>query len=311
MKQCIGGNGLDTTAAAAAYLANGHQFQFADLYMIGDAQDPNAVFLTNWESSLLYSQWGTFINSVVSRNTVTMKLGLEVQQLEVSWSPKLTAFGFTLATSNFYQKASGGFYRNWPVRVWRTIMPTPGDANTFGAYELFGGRVGQVEVSRNMIKITVNSFLDVLQEQVPPNVIENTSVLANYSGATPVYADSETEIATFTVVGPTSSTNILATCNGPSAGKIYDGNKLQYGYIYFEKGSALAGYFSMIAQNDDFNAGSGVHYNQFFVYAAFPWDPSPGDQFYVSSQAPVDASQGTIGMNSFPFPFVPSPESAV
>jgi hypothetical protein len=310
MRQCVGGSGADTTAAALAYLKAGNEFRLADLYLIGELEDPNAIFVTDWPSPLLWPPWGTFQTTKISRGTVTSKIGLEVANLDVRWSPKLAAFGQTVATANFYQKAGLGFYRNWRVRVWRTIMPTAGDANTYGAYELFGGRIAQAEVVRGQISFTLNSFLDCIDELVPPNVIENTNILAGYSGATPVLADSETSLPQFTVVAPTTTTKILATCNSPSSGKIYDLNKLQFGYLVFKAGSTLAGAFSPIAQNQDFNAGGGTHYNEFIVYQRFPWAPSVGDTFYVSAAFPLDQAAAAAAGIYRGFKYVPSPETA-
>jgi len=313
MKQTIGGNGSDTTAAAFAYLTNptNRQFRFADLYMIGNPADPTAILLTDWPTDLTWPYIGTFKSTVIKRGTVTMALGLEVQSLDVTWSPPVAAFGTSLVTANYYQKAFAGLYRNFNVRVWRCIMPEPGDANTYGAYELFGGRITTTEVSRAAIKFNVTSFLDCVNEQVPPNVIENTNVLASFLGAVPVFVDSETKVAQFNVIVPSSTDNILGACSAPSPGKIYDDNKLRFGYLYFNRGSTLAGFFAQVAQNTNFNAGGGVHYNQFITYQAFPFGPEPSDSFYVSAPAPNDSSEGTIGQNNFPFPYVPSPEAAV
>jgi hypothetical protein len=307
MRQTIGGNGADTSSAVLAYLKAGSEFRLADLYLIGELEDPNAIWLTNWETALIWTPWGTFNSTVISRGTVGSKFGLEVANLDVDWSPKLTAFGQTITTANFYQKAWLGFYRNWRVRIWRAIMPTPGDANTYGAFELFGGRIAQTDVSRGKITFHVNSFLDAINELVPPNVIETTSVLAGYSGATPVLVDSETALPQFTVVSPSTTTNILADCTSPTASKIYGLNKLQFGYLYFKAGSTLANAFAAIAQNSDFNAGGGIHHNQFIVYAPFPWAPSPGDTFFVSTKFPIDQANNPY----FGFPYVPAPESAV
>lgn len=240
-----------------------------------------------------------------------MKRGLEVASLEVNWSPQLTAFGQSISTANFYQKAWLGFYRNWRVRVWRTIMPTPGDADTYGAYELFGGRIAQSEVTRAKIIFTVNSFLDCVNEQVPPNTIEATNILAGYTGATPVLSDAETDLPQFTVVAPTSTTTTIAVCNSPSAGKIYGTNKLLGGYMVFKPGSSLAGAFASIAQNADFNAGGGTHFNKIIVYTPFPWAPTIGDTFYVSSAFPLDQAAAQAAGFYRGFPYVPAPETAV
>lgn len=310
MKQMIGGAGTDTTAAALTFLRTNNQFRLADLYLIGESEDAGAVYATDWPGGLLWTPYGTFPNSVISRGTVSMKIGLEVQALDVSWSPKLTAFGSTFSTMNPYQRAQAGFYRNQRFRVWRTIMPTAGDANTYGAYQLFGGRVANVAVKRGSIDFTVNSFLDACNAQVPPNVIESTNMLAGYAGATPVLVDAETQLPSFTVVAPTSATNILATCNSPTSNKIYGTNKLQYGYLLFKAGSTLVGFFAQIASNGDFNAGGGVHYNQFIVYTPFNFAPTVGDTFYVSTAFPLDATSALALGVYRGFLYVPAPETA-
>jgi hypothetical protein len=310
LKTVIGGSGSDTSAATLTYLTNNHQFKLADLYLIGEVEDPNAIWLTDWQSPLVWPAMGTFNPTAISRGTVTMNIGLEVANLEVDWSPKLTAFGQTAATANFYQKAWLGFYRNWRVRIWRTIMPTPGDANTYGAYQLFGGRIATAEVSRGKIKFTINSFLDCVNEQVPPNVIETTNILAGYSGATPVLVDGETSLPQFTAVNPSSTTTIVAVCNSPTPNKVYGDNKLQFGYLVFLPGSTLAGAFSQIATSDYYDAGGGVHLNQLFVYAPFPWAPTTGDKFYVSTAFPLDQTAAAAAGVYRGFPYVPAPETA-
>jgi hypothetical protein len=313
VRKFTGGDGSDTTSAVIAYLAANRQLILADLYLIGELEDPSAVWLTNWDSPLSWPAWGTFKPAAVKRGQVTSQIGLKVDSLDVTWSPKLTAFGTSVATANPYQLAQTGFYDNKTVRLWRCVMPTPGDANTFGATPWFGGRVADTEISRGSIKFTVNSFLDVVNQKIPPNVIEASNLLAEYSGNVPVLADVETTIPTFTVVAPSNANVILGQCLGPHSGKIYDTNKFANptGFMVFLKGSSLAGYWSPIASNSNYDAGGGTHYNQFQVFGSFPFAPSPGDDFYVSTQLPNDfATASSLGVFQG-FPFVPDPLTAV
>jgi hypothetical protein len=311
MRTFIGGNGSDTSAAVYAYLQSQDKVQLADLVLIGEVEDPLSFFLTNWETPLAWPVWGTFQPAPITRGKITSQVGLQVDSLDFSWSPPLTAFGTTLATANVYQKAQSGYFDSKTFRLWRAIMPTPGDANTYGACILFGGRVADTKIERGKITLTVNSFLDVINQEVPPNVIENTSVLANYAGNTPVVADGETQLPQFTVVAPSDETSILGICTAPSPGKIYGHNKFQYGFIRFNPGSTLAGYWSPVASNGLLNLHGGVHVNQFLVYGAFPWPPQPGDTFYASVQPPINQQDSTSLFGAYTFPGVPSPESAV
>src|SRR4029077_11926499 len=214
-------------------------------------------------------------------------------------------FGTTAATANPYQKVQTGVYDNWRFRLWRTVMPTPGDANTYGACELFGGRIANSKVERGKISFSIQSFLDVVNQQVPPNVIELNNTLTNFAGATPVVSDSETVIAQFAAVAGSTVTSILANCTAPTASKIYGTNKFQRGYMVWNSGSTLAGYLSPIARKQH-SAG----HSQCIVYAPFPWAPTAGDTFYCSIQPPVNLQDAATGFEYFGFPYVPQPESA-
>lgn len=324
MRTFTDGNGNDSTAAVQAYLAANQSLRFADLYLIGEVEDPLATWLTNYESDLVWSAManlaagaGSFKHSAIKRDRIASKFGLEVQTLSVTWSPQLTAFGTTPAAANPYQKAQAGFYDNMTFRLWRAVLPTPGDCNTYGATPWFGGRIASAEISRGQIKFKINSFLDVLNQKVPPNVIEASNALAGFSGGVPVLADSETSLPTFEVVVPSSSnpplspTIFLGQCLTPTANKVYNDNRFALGYLQFLPGSTLAGFWSPVASNLFYDAGHGVHYNQFQVFGAFPWAPSPGDKFYASTQMPPDyAGALAVGAGFKGFPFVPAPTTA-
>jgi hypothetical protein len=303
----LGGNGADTTAAVLSYLAAHKNLFLANLFLIGSIDDPNNQLITDWETPLSWPLYGIFKPGVTTRGQVGSEIGLKVQSLSVEWTPPDAPFTIDVASANPYQLAQLGFYDNKPVRMFRTVMPTPGDANTYGACVLFGGRIADATVERGKITFTVNSFLDVVNQKVPPNVIEVTNVLANYKGATPVLADGETAVPTFVVVAPSNVTNILGTCTGPTPNKVYGDDKFKAGYLVFTSG-ALAGFWSAVATSNNFQPiPFGPHYNQFIVYGGFPWDPSPGDKFYVSTHFPIEQADGSyIG-----FPYVPMPETAL
>lgn len=310
MRQFIGGDGTDTTAAVLAYLPGARQLYLADLYLIGELEESSALFLTNWNSPLSWPVWGTFQPATLNRGKVTSAVGLTVASLNLTWSPPVGIFTQNVSTTSPYQLAQNGFYDNKKVRLWRCVMPTSGDANTFGACEWFGGWIADTVAERGAIKFTINSFLDVTNQKLPPNVIEATNTLAAFAGATPVLVDGETAIPRFTVKAPSSQTVILGDAISPTAHKIYGNNKFRYGYMVFEPGTTLAGFWSAIAQNLNFNAGGGIHYNEFDIYSPFPWAPTPGDTFYASTQPPINLQDGTPSFPYIGFPFVPDPATA-
>src|SRR5579862_4133417 len=148
MRSVIGGNGLDTTAATVTYLTSNAKLWLKNLYLIGESDDPTALFMTDYEAPLTWSPFGTFLPATIKRGTVGTKVGLEVSSLDITWTPKNSAFTQSIATANPRQLAQQGFYDNKKFRAWTVYMPTPGDANTLGASELFGGYISGVEVGR-------------------------------------------------------------------------------------------------------------------------------------------------------------------
>lgn len=299
----IGGNGADTTNIAMAFLRSATKVRFADLVLIGDLTDTAADFLTDWETSLCWPIKGTFKPSVISRGSITSQVGLEVDHLELKWSPAQGTPGNTIATATKYQLAQMGFYDHKEFHLFRAPMDIPGDVNTMGATEYFGGWVAHTRVEEGQITFTIESFLNVLGRKIPLNTIASTSMLAGYSGATPVLVDGETNIPRFSIVAGSRSTVLLADCLSPTAAKIYGNNKLARGYVYFDSGS-LKGVWSAIGTNSNYNAGAGVHHNQIQIYSPLPWPPAVGDTFYVSTQRPPLAGD-------YAFLYVPGPTESI
>lgn len=311
MRKVIGGNGLDNTAAVQAYLAANKTLVLRDLYIIGEPEDPRSIWLTNHEAPVIYSPYGrtrVFQPAVVSRGGVTAKIGLEVQKLTVTWSPAAQAFTVNTATASTAQLARLHFYDNWPVRVLRAFMPTPGDADTLGCADWFGGRVDTVDVARNKLVFNVNSLVNVVTQKVPSTVVEVTNTLAATTAVTLPVGDSS--IPLFTCFTGSSDNQILADCSSPTVNRIYSGNEFVGGYMVFLSGAGatLAGAWSAISGNGRYTDGHGNHHSIFTLYSPLPWPPTPTvDRFYVSKAAPINLADESY----YGFPYVPSPQSAV
>ena len=331
MKKCTAGNGSDSTAAVLAWLQANKELTLANVYLIGRPEDPLALWLTDWEAPLSWPCWTNekknpggfpfaFDPAVIKRGTVTSKIGLEVQSLDLTWSPVNKLYTTSIATASPYQLASLGYYDNWEVRVWTVFMPTPGDANTFGCAELFGGRISDTTVVRGQIQWKVNSFLDVVNQYVPTNVIELLNTGAAYTGATPPSGYSR--IPQFNVGAGSSTNAIIGIQTFPNAGETLHTNSVQGGFLVFNTiqpnpdvnppvlGSTLGGVWSAILQNattQSGGSGGGHDEDQFILASPLPWPPVPGqDTFYVSAAAPINKSDGSY----LGFPYLPSPQSS-
>lgn len=308
MRKCFDGNGNDSTVAVAEYLASVVDPLMFDLYIIGPDYDPNSLWMTNYEAPLIYKQLPRQFNpAVVSREGVTAKIGLDAQELQITWSPVYSMATVNTETATPYQLAAQHFYDNWPVQIYRCFMPTPGDINTLGITDWFGGRVNTVKISRNKLVFSCKSFLDVVTQKVPSTVIEVTNTLASTAAVT--VPTGSPDVPVFSCVVGSSESLIHADCLSPIADNIYPGNQFAGGYMVFLSGTGatLAGAWSAIAISGKYKDGDGNSHSNFQLYAPLPWPPTPGvDTFYISMQAPVDLSQEAPSG----FPFVPTPQAS-
>jgi hypothetical protein len=301
VRKVFGGDGSDTTSAVQDWLRAGKDLELATVFLIGEPEDPEALWLTDWQSPLTWSLWGTFKNTVIKRGKVASQIGLEVQTLDVEWSPIPTDFIADIASTSQYRKVPLGRYDNWKFRSWTVYMPRPGDANTFGASELFGGWIGDTETAALSIKFKVSSFLNIVNQSVPGAVVEVTSTLATFAGATPPAG--LTEVPTFSVIGAATDRSFSGDCLTPTADQVFAENVFRGGYAVFTTG-ALARMFAPILQNAQVPTTT---HNNFVIGGILPWPPEVGDQFYVSAKAPTDSTDPAYNG----FLYVPAPETGV
>ena len=159
----------------------------------------------------------------------------------------------------------------------------------------------------------MDSFLYVVGQQVPLNVIELLSSTAAYAGASPPAGFSV--VPQFNVLTGDSNTVVEGDCTTASIGLHYQfgTNVFQHGFMVFNSGpgSTLGGVWAAIQQNKG-NVVNAVNANQFILFQNLPWPPTPysggsGDTFYVSATAPINVADGEfVG-----FPYVPASITAI
>lgn len=302
MRQFLDGNGNDQTVAVVNAMQQGN-FRLKTLYLIGEPESPYSFWLTDWDTSLTWNLWGTFHPAVVKRGKIVSEAGLKVQSTELIWSPPVGNFTSVLADTSPYQQVRLGWFDNLPVRMWTCFMLKPGDVNTFGAMELFGGRIGDATFQRGQITFTVNCWLDTLDQNIPAALIEAANTVASFGGAKPPAGFSA--IPYFDTVTGSTASLIIGDCTTPSAGYLFPANSLQNGFLVFQDGpgATLAGRFSAIAGNQAVSS-----HNNIQLYSLMPWAPTPGvDTFYVSAAWPYNQADGSY----YGFPFVPDPTTAI
>jgi hypothetical protein len=309
MKRFLSGAGVDTTTEVRAWLKANKRVWAADLYLIGEPDDPMSFWLTNYESPLQWSLWGTFKSTVIKRGSIRSAIGLEAESLDLTWSPRNTLIATSIATASPYQLARLGWFDNMRVRMWRTYMPTPGDADTFGAAEWYAGWVGDIPSTVGSIQFSINSYLYALNQKVPTGIIEITNTLASYTGGVPPRGF--TQMPQFRVIAGAGTTEsvIYADQISPTPGSVPHTDTLNDGYIVFNGGAGqtLQGQFSVIGRNLGWLDGGSLNHTEIQLVSPLPWAPTPGvDTFYVSAQAPINKDDGDY----YGFPYVPAPETA-
>lgn len=305
-RKCISGAGVDTTAAWKTYLQTSETLLTRFIFLIGDPEDPNAIWATDHETPLNYQLYGTFYPATISKTGVTYKLGLDVQTMTITWTPNNRTWSANTSTASPYQLAALHYYDMKPVKVWKVYMPTPGDCNSIGAVEWFGGVISTCRVSRSALKFNCKNQSYAFSQKVPNNVIEVTNTLAGYTVAVPPSGSNVPVFSTFTG----SSENVIyGDVVSPDPGHIYDKNTFNKGYMIFlsGSGSTLSGAWSVVGLSEEYTDGHGNHHNEFQLYDPLPWPPTPGvDTFYVSTTAPINQGDEEY----YGFPYVPSPETA-
>lgn len=316
MRTFYDGNGSDSTVAVLAHLAAHRALYIADLYVINTAPQYAGQYLgkqfllTNWAHSLVWNGSGPrstkagnrFFPATISRGQVESKIGLEAQTLDVTWSPNdsdiLAQDGSPLSTVLTALQGFGcGVWDNGVLELWRCVMPTPGDCNTLGACLMFSGRIGDIEIDRLSVKISVLSRMEVLNIQVPTNVIEPTNIFAQYStGLIPAGAP-----AGFSIVGGTTVNKIFADASPLMPAETYDA-----GYIVVTAGLLAGTYRGVRTQTIE----SG--HNAFYLLDPLPFLPHAGDGMQAYAPIPRDyAGAVADGVEVDLLPFVPSPVNSV
>lgn len=275
MRTFINGAGADVSAAARAYIkANPGSYLLADLIQIktaiqGAPWSKNFLY-TTFDRPLTWSHVGTFVPANVSRSNIDSRIGLttaDAGDLVLNWN--LTDSDIMLGAVTILQSMKLGLWDNAVVRLWRVLMPTMGDCNTYGACEMFTGRVTDLPTTRVGVDMKVNSLIELLDQDWPPNLIEADDPQAQYgTGQPPAGLGS---VPTFAVVAGSTPSVLLLDCTGPSAGQIFSAETFDFGYIQFTSGNNDAIYRTV--RRSDSTAG----HNRFYLYEPLPFPLTVGD----------------------------------
>jgi hypothetical protein len=281
MRNFIGGTGSNTTSAVTAYLAANRALLCADLLQLqtqiqGQPWSQN-VLLTAFDRPLTWSQVGTFLPGRFVRGQIDSQIGLDTVSMDLEWYLRDADIFYTPSGQSAItqiQAFERGLWDNGLVNLYRAIMPTLGDCNTLGAAQMFGGRISEIsELSRTVVKLKVNSLLELLDQNVPTNLIEATNVQCQYGIGQPPAGLSVAP--TFSVASGTTPGMLVGVCTNPTANQVFGADTFDFGYIQFVSGASLG----LIMRSVWFSEPGSGYNNVFYLYDPLPWLPAAGDTF--------------------------------
>jgi hypothetical protein len=230
---------------------------------------------------------------------VESKIGLDASTLDLEWYLRPVDVMSPNSQLAILQAFERGVWDNGMVRLWRAVMPqnNPGDCNTFGACELFAGRIAEQTMTRTGVQIKVNCPLELLDQQLPSNLIEPGNPQAQYGTGQPPAGLSTAP--TFTIGAGSTAAVLLADCTLPS-GRLFAADVFDFGYVQFTSGTGM-GLFATIRRSDVYQGR-----NRFALYEPLPFTPALGDAL----TAYVPFARNSSGSGYQGFPYVPSPEAS-
>jgi len=283
---------MKTASASLIALLNTNQFIFSDLFTF-TLSDATILRFTSADDNLTVS--GNVFSSIgplITRGTTKTVVGIQVDQLQVSFLVNSTVLINTIPLAQF---AMNGGFDGARLKLERVFMATWGDTSA-GTLINFVGRVSDVTCTRAQVDLNINSDLELLNIMLPRNVYQAGCIHTLYDTGCGLVA------ATFTVTGNTTanSTSSSINCN------------LTQNASYFDLGT--------ITYTTGNNAGVTRSVKSYTTGVmvpslAFPFAPATGDLF--TSKPGCDKLAATCNSSKFSnlanfrgFTTIPVPEAS-
>ena len=295
----------ETSGGATAALLATKQFQWAGLYKIVLVNGGTLYFTTS-DAPVTFSgltfltaaQTGALLERKGAKSQIKLRVGTQVDTLQFDLMPNgqnVNGQAFlTAIKQGVFDGADVTFYHAyWPQGVYTNLIkPT-------GVIVMFAGRVAPVAAGRTSANFTINSYLDLLNIQLPRNVYQGGCINTLYDSGCTLTASSFAVAASALTGSTTSSINAtLANASG----------YFQYGKITFTSG-VLNGISRTVKQYT--NGSPSV----VAVFPPFPQTPGIGDTFNIYPGC--DKKQGTCNSkfsnlaNFRGFPYIPENSTGV
>jgi uncharacterized phage protein (TIGR02218 family) len=298
--------GLDTLLATGTYV-------FADLYDFTLGWDSSHLRYTTADTDVVYggnryTSKGPYFDQVASQSRGHWKLGVDVDSWQVTIQPSIidpvTGANFPAQIYNlpWLEQVRNGaldaatvdihraYWAAWP-QPWSSPL-TP----TYVLVDLFAGRVAQIDVSRTAAYITINSWVELLQRQMPRNVFSAGCRFTLFDQGCQLVRSSFQQAG---VVVTVANDQIFSINVGQPDGYF------TLGTIQWVTGSNTP-YSKSISQHAT---------NVIYLRSAMPYQVMVGDSFFIWPGCDKTLATCTNTFNNAinfgGFPFIPAPETSV
>ena len=232
------------------------------------------------------------VGPLLKRSRTRTNIGLAVDSMQVSISagPGVTVNGVPLIQ---FIAAGGLDGARWRVE---RLFTANWQTTPAGALLMFAGRMGDVDMGRNEVQITVRSDLELLDAQVPKNLWAPGCANTIYDGACGLSRAALT-------VASTVAASPLPTKYAFKSGLAQAAAYFDLGVVTFTSGQNAG-----VARTIKFYSGAG----SFTLIAPLPFAPAAGDAFtaYPGCDKTQAKCNGYGNLTRFRgFPYVPVPET--
>lgn len=280
------------STALKALLLNSRAYFMAELFTF-TLFDGTVLRYTTWDADLTVS--GNFFDSgdvLFNRSTVQWALGTQVDSLTVNAYPQASS---TVEGIPFLTAVRLGVFDGATFELDRLFMATPGDTSA-GAVVIFTGRVGDIVAGRSTVTFTINSYMELLNVDMPKYQWQPSCVWTVYD------VNCGVNRATFQVTTTATGTpkvDQIPFGSGQANGYFADGT------LKFTSG-VNAGLTRSIGTNT-----SGV----IFLVTPFPSVPLAGDSMVITPGCNRTQGRCVSPFNNLAkfraYPFIPTAETAL
>lgn len=277
------------------------QFWSADLYQF-DLVDGSTLYYCSGDQDITWNSilWsagksiGPFFDRKDNKAKCHWKIGVEVDTLVFDVIPGVALVG----GATFLSAVRQGVFDGADMTLYRAFMPIYGNTSD-GTVIMFAGRVAEVDASRSLCTFTINSHLELLNQNMPRNLYQSGCPNTLYD------ANCTLNMADFATSGAVAAGSTQSSINAT----------LSQASGYFELGilaftSGLNNGFSRTIQSYTQGAPGTVTF-----ISPFPSAPTTGDTFTIypgcdKSQSTCSAKFNNL-INFRGTPYVPQPSTAV